>query len=49
MELGSIFSITLLSVISFFNFKNSVTKLISIKIDIKIGLKINENLFRLFA
>ncbi len=49
MELGSIFSITLLSVIFFFNFKKYVTKPISIKIDIKIGLKIKENLFRLFA
>jgi len=49
MELGSIFSITLSSMIFFFNFKKCVTKLISIIIDIKIGLKIKENLFKLFA
>ena len=49
MELGSIFSITLSSVIFFFKSKKNVTKLISIMIDIKMGLNIKENLFKLFA
>ena len=49
MELGSIFFITLSSVIFFFKFKKYATKLISMMIDIKMGLNIKENLFKLFA
>ena len=49
MELGSIFSITSSSLIFFFKSKKSTTKLISIIIDIKIGLNMKENLFKLLA